>query len=203
MRIVLQPIGYVEDYLIEEICERMYLLNFKVDCRFKRKVISPCELKGFDGKEFVSFELLDPLYEIVKGEDFDFYTGLTNYAIYVPGGQTVYGIVKKYDGRGVAMISLYRLRQGAGKKSLLLNRAVKEFIHEFGHYLGLGHCRGLLCVMNSSGSLAGVDLKNPLFCPVCLTKIYIEQMKKWFSCFLRKNLKIRRYLMSIEALKGS
>ncbi|UCH36190.1 MAG: archaemetzincin family Zn-dependent metalloprotease [Armatimonadota bacterium] len=70
-----------------------------------------------------------------------------------------------------AVISLARLREEFwGRRpddELLLQRAVKEAVHEIGHTLGLGHCSDALCVMRFSNQLADTDRKSRDFCARC------------------------------------
>gem|GEM_PF-82698 len=70
-----------------------------------------------------------------------------------------------------AVISLARLHQEyydlPSNKPLLLNRAVKEAIHELGHTFGLVHCRDNQCVMSFSPNCLGIDQKQVGFCSVC------------------------------------
>ncbi len=54
-----------------------------------------------------------------------------------------------------------------GMKGSLLERTLKEAIHEIGHTYGIGHCRDPRCVMHFSNSLADTDIKGPDFCHRC------------------------------------
>jgi archaemetzincin len=80
-----------------------------------------------------------------------------------------------------AVISLARLRNEfyglAGDPRLLVERAVKEVVHELGHTMGLGHCRDLGCVMYFSNSLLDTDRKGTAYCPGCLGKLAAEGKK--------------------------
>ena len=73
--------------------------------------------------------------------------------------------------RGVAVISLHRLTPEfygeAEDPRLLLERAVKEAIHETGHMLGLTHCQRPGCIMRFSNAIADTDNKGPGLCEDC------------------------------------
>jgi archaemetzincin len=63
---------------------------------------------------------------------------------------------------------LYGLREDPG---LLLDRLVKEAVHELGHNFGLLHCPMTRCVMSSSAGVEEVDLKADRFCDRCLAQL--------------------------------
>jgi archaemetzincin len=76
----------------------------------------------------------------------------------------------EFNGR-VAIVSYHRLRNDlyglAPNADILLNRLLKESVHELGHTYGLVHCRNPRCVMRSSSYAEEIDLKDPTFCPSC------------------------------------
>ena len=49
----------------------------------------------------------------------------------------------------------------------LLDRTIKESVHELGHTFGLVHCFDAECVMSSSTYVEEVDLKADWYCPQC------------------------------------
>ena len=73
-----------------------------------------------------------------------------------------------------AVISLTRLRNRfyglPDDDNLLVERAIKEALHEIGHTLGLVHCKAP-CVMYFSNSLVDTDGKSASFCDACRARL--------------------------------
>lgn len=72
----------------------------------------------------------------------------------------------------VALISLFRLLSKLDSDPYkLMQRAVKEAVHEIGHLFGLDHCTNRQCVMVSSENISEIDRKSTLFCKRCIQKL--------------------------------
>jgi archaemetzincin len=70
-----------------------------------------------------------------------------------------------------AVVSLHRLRNDfyglPPDDGLLLDRALKETLHELGHTQGLRHCQDWRCVMSSAHAVERVDVRSAAFCRDC------------------------------------
>ncbi len=53
-------------------------------------------------------------------------------------------------------------------RALLVDRLIKESIHELGHTFGLLHCTTPACVLNSSTYVEDIDQKSDEFCSRCM-----------------------------------
>ena len=99
--------------------------------------------------------------------------GITEADLYTRGLNFVFGQADKQA--GVAVISLKLLRQEyyglEEDHRLLMERALKEAVHEIGHTLGMDHCQDGTCVMHFSNSLIDTDIKKALFCPRCQPRL--------------------------------
>ena len=95
--------------------------------------------------------------------------GITSVDLFVPVLTFVFGQAQ-LDGPG-ALLSSFRLRNEfygmPCDEDLLLDRMIKEAVHELGHSFGLVHCSDPDCVMSSSTYVEEVDLKADWYCPEC------------------------------------
>ena len=78
------------------------------------------------------------------------------------------------DGPG-AIVSTFRLRSEfyglPSDEGVLVERTIKECVHELGHAFGLVHCEAYDCVMHSSTTVDEVDLKRSEFCAQCRSRL--------------------------------
>jgi archaemetzincin len=96
--------------------------------------------------------------------------GITEVDLFIPVLTFVFGQAQ-LGGAG-AVVSVMRLHADyyglPANEDLLLDRAVKEVVHELGHGFGLVHCPDYSCVMSSSTYVEDVDLKAERYCRDCL-----------------------------------
>lgn len=94
---------------------------------------------------------------------------LVEFDLFVPVFTYVFGEAQLHGKHSI--VSLCRLHEefysGQTNDSLLLERSLKEILHELGHNLGLIHCRNWDCVMHSSQGVEEVDIKGSFYCPDC------------------------------------
>jgi len=102
--------------------------------------------------------------------------GVTEVDLYVPRLNFVFGEAV-IDGK-VALISLRRLYPEfyglPPDDELLLDRAVKEAVHELGHTFGLRHCSDRRCVMRFSNRIEDTDHKSGGFCNRCRERMELQ-----------------------------
>ena len=94
---------------------------------------------------------------------------LTDVDLFIPIFTFVFGLAKLGGQTGI--VSAHRLNNifyGLPKDNdLLIDRTVKEIIHELGHLLGLKHCENYYCVMASSTVVDELDTKSSVYCNNC------------------------------------
>jgi len=96
--------------------------------------------------------------------------GVTNLDLFLPVFTHLYGYAQLGGNAGV--VSTFRLSPDDGvTPDLLLERTVKEVLHELGHTLGLVHCPASWCAMHPSRWPEEIDLKDAAFCPHCTRAI--------------------------------
>lgn len=95
--------------------------------------------------------------------------GVVPVDLFIPVLTFVFGQAQ-LNGPG-AVVSTYRLRPEfyglPADEGVLVERTIKECVHELGHTFGLVHCEVYDCVMHSSTSVDEVDLKRAGFCGSC------------------------------------
>jgi len=98
---------------------------------------------------------------------------LTDVDIFVPVLTFIFGEAQ-LNGKH-SILSVCRLHEefysGITNEKLLLERTIKEALHELGHCYGLRHCVDWDCVMHSSPGIEEVDIKGNTFCRNCVSQI--------------------------------
>ena len=95
--------------------------------------------------------------------------GIVRVDLFVPVLTFVFGQAQ-LDGPG-AVVSTYRLRSEfyglPGDEGVLVERTIKECVHELGHSFGLVHCDYYDCVMHASSTVDEVDVRGAGLCGHC------------------------------------
>jgi len=95
--------------------------------------------------------------------------GLTAVDLFIPVLTFVFGEAQL--GGRAAVVSTHRLRSEpygiVAPPERLLERTMKEALHELGHTQGLVHCDRPDCVMRSSTYVEDIDAKPARFCGEC------------------------------------
>jgi len=146
---------------------------------FERVMVVPQDAYDVGRRQFSSSSILSRICDCVESFGVDRVLGVTDVDLFVSGFNFVFGEAE-CPGKA-AVISLFRLRPefyGCSSDSgLLVERSVKEAVHEVGHTLGLMHCRDPLCVMFFSNNIDDTDCKRGVFCERC-RGLVLERLKR-------------------------
>jgi archaemetzincin len=103
--------------------------------------------------------------------------GVAEVDLFIPVLTFVFGEAQ-LDGIG-AIVSVRRLQNAfyglPDNRPLMVQRLVKEAIHELGHTFGLVHCRRPGCVLNASTYAEDIDQKEAALCFRCREYVSIRQ----------------------------
>jgi len=176
-KIVLQPIGNVERAVVDVI-ERELGKKFGVKVEQREAIKVPGETFDRIRGQYVSSEILHKLRGSATLDERDKMLGITDVDLYTEGLNFVFGEAELGGQR--AIISLTRLHQSfyslPEDRTIFLERAKKEAVHELGHVFGLVHCPDPECVMHFSNSLQDTDGKSASFCPRC--REHLEKLER-------------------------
>lgn len=171
-RIIIVPIGGIEQELIEDLTETLRS-QFNNDVAVEMPEPEPAYAYNPKRRQFSSTMILERLKS--ESGNNDIILGVSSVDLYVPDLNFVFGEAE-LSGR-VAVISIARLRPEfyglSNEDGILKERMHKEATHELGHILGLPHCPSKSCVMHFSNNIADTDRKSDLFCPECRQKIEV------------------------------
>lgn len=97
--------------------------------------------------------------------------GVTALDLYVPILTFVFGEAQLSG--PCAVISTYRLSDEyyglPRNEETLVERMLKELLHELGHTQGLRHCSDWRCVMSSAHTVERIDVRAAAYCRECAT----------------------------------
>jgi archaemetzincin len=164
IKLKIVPIGNVDQSVLQEIRKKLRE-RFKIAV----EVVDSIEIPQNSFNRFRNQYSGDTILENLEKSFNDKVIGITNTDIYTDKLNFIFGQAKIKG--NVCIVSLFRLHprfynQPVNDK-VFIERAAKESIHEFGHMIGLQHCKEEGCVMNFSNSIKDVDNKTDKFCYMC------------------------------------
>jgi archaemetzincin len=140
-----------------------------VDVQFSELHIDIDTALDTSRKQYHSTQILAMILEAAN-EGSSKLLGITSYDLFIPVLTFVFGQAQLNNRAGV--FSTFRLNNEfygmRRSEKLLMQRTIKEALHELGHTFGLRHCMDHPCVMNSSTYVEDIDLKPGDFCLPCL-----------------------------------
>jgi len=166
-QIVIFPIGGVEDSITDFLAFSLHE-NLRIPCSISNVLISIDDIYDIVRKQYYSTKLLERLLKHKK-DDHTKLLGVADVDLFIPPLSFVFG--EAQVGNTCAVVSTHRLRQEfyglPQDPSLLLERLLKEAVHELGHTLRLPHCEDYRCAMAPSHAVEWIDLKGSALCAEC------------------------------------
>ncbi len=174
MKIKILQVGEIQPNILDIIVDNLNK-RFKNKFYFGGKIDIPEDSYDKFKNQYNSGVVIKTLKN-EKGED-DKVVGITSNDLYYKDLNFVFGLTEE----NVCIVSTARLDPqfygNSANFELLINRTLKEVVHEVGHMFGLKHCTNPLCVMSFSSSISYVDDKKDEFCKDCTLKISMEDIR--------------------------
>ncbi len=165
----LLAVGDVERRLMDAVRDSL-AEEYRTRCSIDRQVVDPVSAYHPERNQYHSTDLVEKLTRL-DGANQQL-LGITAVDLFIPILTFVFGEAQL--GGSCAVVSYHRLHQSfyglPPDDDLLLDRLVKEAIHEIGHTFGLTHCDDYECVMAASHSVEWLDMKGPSLCPDCRSR---------------------------------
>lgn len=167
----LLPIGDLDGRLLKVLAPAL-ADSFRVPCRILEQRLDPRFAFHAERGQYHSSELLQAMQQYAAKGAWRV-LGVTTLDLYVPILTFVFG--EAQVGGPCAIVSSHRLNQQfyglPHDPILLVERMVKEAVHEVGHTFDLKHCQDYSCAMASSHSVEWIDLKETTLCESCQARV--------------------------------
>src|SRR5262252_5509909 len=163
----LLPIGNFDERLLMEVAPSL-AEAFRVPCQIVGPRLDPQFAFHPERQQFHSTEIIQAM-QAGAADGVWRVLGITGVDLYIPILTFVFGEAQM--GGPCTVVSFHRLMQEfyglPGDTNLLVQRLIKEAVHEVGHTLHLTHCDDYSCAMAPSHAVEWIDLKEGVLCSNC------------------------------------
>jgi archaemetzincin len=163
----LLPIGNFDERLLMQVAPAL-ADAFRVPCQIVGARLDPQFAFHTERQQFHSSEIIQAMQRHAANGVWRV-LGITGVDLYIPILTFVFGEAQM--GGPCAVVSAHRLTQQfyglPPDRDLLLQRLIKEAVHEVGHTLDLTHCDDYSCAMAPSHAVEWIDLKEAVLCSNC------------------------------------
>ncbi|MEM5772717.1 MAG: archaemetzincin family Zn-dependent metalloprotease [Candidatus Aenigmatarchaeota archaeon] len=170
MKITIVQLGKIPENLLTAITSELRE-TFSLTTETTKPMEIPKEFCNTIRQQYPAPLVLKFLSEKFRGKTL----GITDKDLYAESLNFVFG--QAYCPGNHGIVSIHRLDPTFYKQkpneSLLIERAVKEAVHEVGHMLGLDHCSISTCVMSFSNTVGDVDRKRKELCQSCQKRVWV------------------------------
>jgi archaemetzincin len=147
--------------------------SFGLPCEIIPSALDPDFAFHRERQQYHSSEILARMKGLLNEQSWRI-LGVTAVDLYIPILTFVFG--EAQVGGPCAVVSLHRLRQEfyglPAEQDLLVERLLKESVHEIGHTINLTHCEDYRCAMAPSHAVEWIDLKDTWLCSVCHGRVF-------------------------------
>jgi archaemetzincin len=165
----LLPIGSYDVRLLQIIAPALADV-FRVPCHILDTRLNPQFAFHSERQQYHSSEILHAMQPYADGAWR--VLGVAAVDLYIPILTFVFGEAQM--GGPCAVVSFHRLMQefyGLPQDvDLLIDRLIKESVHEVGHTVDLTHCEDYSCAMAPSHAVEWIDLKQATLCANCQSR---------------------------------
>ena len=167
----LLPIGNFDVRLLQNVAPAL-ADAFRVPCRIVGARLDPQFAFHTERQQYHSSEILDALQQYAADGAWRV-LGVAAVDLYIPILTFVFGEAQM--GGPCAVVSFHRLMQEfyglPADPAVLIERLVKEAVHEVGHTFDLTHCDDYACAMAPSHAVEWIDLKEVTLCANCQERV--------------------------------
>lgn len=172
--IYIVPVGKMNAELLSLLIPKLETrFTTKVHLALDKRMPIPEDAYDYDAKKYVAMYILTELMKVDVPEDAKI-LGVANVDIFVPQQDTDFIFGQHHFGKNgkAAIISTYRMDpfsyvDGKRDDELLIQRMMKEAVHELGGVFGLQNCDEPECAMYLPRNLKTLDRKTDSFCLYC------------------------------------
>ncbi len=169
----LLPIGDLDGRMLKTLAHAL-ADGLRVPCRILERRLDPHFAFHPERGQYHSSEILQAMQSYPADGAWRV-LGVTDLDLYIPILTFVFGEAQM--GGPCAVVSFHRLRQQfyglPQDDELLVERLVKESVHEVGHTFDLTHCDDYSCAMAPSHAVEWIDLKERTLCTSCQTRVEV------------------------------
>ncbi|MEM3526679.1 MAG: archaemetzincin family Zn-dependent metalloprotease [Candidatus Jordarchaeaceae archaeon] len=166
--IILVPFGEIEKNLLEKLRDELKFIFHPLPVTISKAIPVPLDAYNSSRGQYHSSYFLEALRKFA--DKCSKFLGITSLDLFTNGLNFIFGQAV-IDGN-VCVISTHRLRPEfyglPFNEKILIERSVKEAVHELGHSFSLKHCFNPRCVMYFSNHVLDTDHKGKNFCENCL-----------------------------------
>ncbi len=171
MLIRILPIKYISLNLLQKFCKELEA-SINVRCKILPQIKYIDSAFNALRRQYDASKIIDIIASTNEGKFIDKSIptiGITEEDIYYKGLNFVFSIEEPEN--ACSVISIARLKpefyDQKPNNMILIDRIVKEAMHEIGHHIGLNHCKHIFCIMSPSPSAKDIDIKRREFCRNC------------------------------------